>query len=53
MTLLNRITAIATGAVLAAAGAATAEEAPIKIGMPVFLSGAAAGPFGLPEKNAA
>lgn len=36
-----------------AAGPAAAEDGPLKIGVPVFLSGAAAGPFGLPEKNAA
>lgn len=35
------------------AGAAAAQEDTIRIGFPVFLSGAAAGPFGLPERNAA
>ncbi len=40
--------------VLALGGPASAQEAkPIKIGIVTFLSGAAAGPFGIPARNAA
>ena len=40
--------------VLALGGPAYAQEAkPIKIGIVTFLSGAAAGPFGIPARNAA
>lgn len=41
-----------TTALIAASGS-FAQDGTIKIGVPVFLSGAAAGPFGEPEKNAA
>lgn len=39
--------------IMALASAAVAQDDTIHIGVPVFLSGAAAGPFGEPEKNAA
>ncbi|WP_417247451.1 ABC transporter substrate-binding protein [Celeribacter sp.] len=45
--------ALASVSMLAIASAASAQDETIKIGVPVFLSGAAAGPFGEPEKNAA
>ena len=47
--------AVAAAAVAAALvpGFAAAQEAPLKIGVVSFLSGAAAGPFGVPARNAA
>ncbi len=41
------------GAVAAAACAAAAQEATLKIGIVTFLSGGGAGPFGVPARNAA
>lgn len=38
---------------MAFGSASSAEEKPIKVGVVVFMSGAAAGPFGVPAKNAA
>lgn len=40
-------------ATLAYGGAAQAQSKPVKIGIVTFMSGAAAGPFGVPAKNAA
>tara|TARA_R110000737_G_scaffold16902_2_gene34253 strand:- start:799 stop:2064 length:1266 start_codon:yes stop_codon:yes gene_type:complete len=45
--------ALTSVSLLGMASAAAAQDGTIKIGVPVFLSGAAAGPFGQPEKNAA
>ncbi|QDY70677.1 ABC transporter substrate-binding protein [Qingshengfaniella alkalisoli] len=44
--------ALTLGTALASSGAVMAQDS-FKIGVPVFLSGAAAGPFGEPEKQAA
>ena len=45
---------MAAGLLLAAGGAAAQEAAkPVKLGIVTFLSGAAAGPFGVPARNAA
>ncbi|MBW6419625.1 ABC transporter substrate-binding protein [Celeribacter sp. PS-C1] len=49
---MKKIATLACVSTLALTGAAMAQDS-IKIGVPVFLSGAAAGPFGEPEKNAA
>ena len=40
-------------ATVLAAQTASAEDAPLRIGVITFLSGPAAGPFGVPAKNAA
>lgn len=48
---LSTIALCAAGALVTTSAAA--QETTIHIGVPVFLSGAAAGTFGLPEKNAA
>ncbi|WP_029353771.1 ABC transporter substrate-binding protein [Bosea sp. 117] len=54
MNLSRLMSSLACAAVLAAPAAAHAQaEKPFKIGVPTFLSGAAAGPFGIPAKNAA
>ncbi|PHO04217.1 ABC transporter substrate-binding protein [Rhodobacteraceae bacterium 4F10] len=44
---------IGVTAAFAAAGTAQAEDASVKIGFVTFLSGGAAGPFGVPARNAA
>jgi branched-chain amino acid transport system substrate-binding protein len=49
--LLRRVSALVSAASLCIAGAALAEE-PLRIGVITFLSGPAAGPFGVPAKNA-
>ncbi|MCI4665506.1 MAG: ABC transporter substrate-binding protein [Neomegalonema sp.] len=55
MKYLGKMLAAAASAAVLVGGIATAEQEkkPLKIGIPVFLSGAAAGPFGLPERKAA
>ena len=58
MTTIKKAVAAAAVAALvpafaAAQGAAAQGEAPLKIGVVSFLSGAAAGPFGVPARNAA
>ncbi|HSG75089.1 MAG TPA: ABC transporter substrate-binding protein, partial [Burkholderiales bacterium] len=52
MHVMKRAIAAAAAAALVPAFAA-AQEAPIKIGVVSFLSGAAAGPFGVPARNGA
>jgi len=49
--LLRRVSALVSAASLCIAGAALAED-PLRIGVITFLSGPAAGPFGVPAKNA-
>lgn len=51
--ILMTATAIGLASVLAAAGPAQAEDEQVKIGFVTFLSGGAAGPFGVPARNAA
>src|SRR5215208_676239 len=48
---LRRVSALVSAASLCIAGAAFAED-PLRIGVITFLSGPAAGPFGVPAKNA-
>ena len=51
---LRSIAAVVCTALLAGTGArAMAQDKPIRIGMVTFLSGPAAGPFGVPARNAA
>jgi branched-chain amino acid transport system substrate-binding protein len=53
-TLLVSLSILTAGSVLASGSVAVAQATkPIKIGIVTFLSGAAAGPFGIPAKNAA
>ena len=53
-TLVSAACATACAAMLAlSAGSAMAQTKPLKIGIVTFMSGAAAGPFGVPAKNAA
>lgn len=50
----SRMAGVITAAALAAYGAALAQDQPrLKIGFVTFLSGGAAGPFGVPARNAA
>jgi branched-chain amino acid transport system substrate-binding protein len=53
--IMNRIQRTAAAVTIAALlpGIAAAQEAPLKIGVVSFLSGPAAGPFGVPARNAA
>src|SRR5512134_3777340 len=53
MIMLRKILAAAAVAALLPAIAVAQDEAPLKIGVVSFLSGAAAGPFGVPARNAA
>ncbi|GLK83394.1 ABC transporter substrate-binding protein [Ancylobacter defluvii] len=55
MNFARLMTSLACTALVAAAPLAAHAQAdkPFKIGVPTFLSGAAAGPFGIPAKNAA
>lgn len=53
MGLSTRILQGSTALVLAAAMAAPAAAEPVKMGIVTFLSGGAAGPFGVPARNAA
>ena len=52
MNIIKKAIAAAVVAALVPAFAA-AQEAPLKIGVVTFLSGPAAGPFGVPARNAA
>jgi branched-chain amino acid transport system substrate-binding protein len=53
-TFFASLSLLAAGCILTAETGAIAQEAkPIKIGIVTYLSGAAAGPFGIPAKNAA
>lgn len=51
--ILMTATALGLASVLAAAAPAQAEDGAVKIGFVTFLSGGAAGPFGVPARNAA
>ncbi|MBN9670092.1 ABC transporter substrate-binding protein [Roseibium aggregatum] len=51
--ILMAATALGLAASFVAAGSAQAQEEPVKIGLVTFLSGGAAGPFGVPARNAA
>jgi len=50
---ITRLAAVAAGAALLLPPAARAEEPKFRIGVVTFLSGAAAGPFGVPARNGA
>jgi branched-chain amino acid transport system substrate-binding protein len=52
-TLLGLLVAAALAATMAGQPAAAQDEKPIRIGIVTFLSGGAAGPFGIPARNAA
>ncbi len=45
--------AVLLGLTFPAAGGARAEEAPVKLGFVTFMTGPAAAPFGIPDRNAA
>jgi branched-chain amino acid transport system substrate-binding protein len=49
----TRLTGAGVALALSAATAFAADEKPIKVGLVTFLSGPAAGPFGVPARNAA
>ena len=53
MHLVYRFSAAAIAATVMVSGFAAAQEKPFKIGLVTFLSGPAAGPFGVPARNAA
>ena len=54
MAIKHCMAAAISGLILMLAGGSVAQEQkPIKIGIVTFLSGAAAGPFGIPARNAA
>ena len=50
---LKTLTLGLAGAAFAAGAAIAQDGEPIELGIPVFLSGAASGPFGLPQQNGA
>jgi branched-chain amino acid transport system substrate-binding protein len=50
---LGKLSAAVVAALIAAPSALAQEPAPLKIGVVTFLSGPAAGPFGVPARNAA
>jgi branched-chain amino acid transport system substrate-binding protein len=50
---IARLAAVLDGAALLLPPAARAEEPKFRIGVVTFLSGAAAGPFGVPARNGA
>jgi len=53
MAINTKIAAAVAAGFLVAAPLAQAQDAPVKIGVVTFLSGPAAGPFGVPSRNAA
>jgi len=53
MAINSKIAAAVAAGFLVAAPLAQAQDAPVKIGVVTFLSGPAAGPFGVPSRNAA